>query len=70
MKAVEFTSEVSDRGQLQVPLEVARRLPQTGKVRVIVLFPSDDAHDADWARLTAEQFLAGYAPGDAMYDEE
>lgn len=27
------------------------------------------AEDQDWAQLTAEQFLKGYASSDAIYDE-
>jgi hypothetical protein len=27
------------------------------------------AGDQDWALLTAEQFLKGYAPSDAIYDD-
>jgi len=49
---------------------VAETLPQSKKVRVILLIPSNDGEDADWSRLTAEQFLKGYAPGDAIYDKD
>lgn len=70
MQAVEFTSEVNERGELPVPRDLARTLAHAKKVRVILLFPSDDTEDADWSRLTAEQFLNGYAPGDAIYDKE
>jgi hypothetical protein len=70
MRAVEFTSEISEQGELRVPQKVARKLPHSKKVRVIVLYSSDETDDAAWSSLTAEQFLAGYAPGDAIYDEE
>jgi hypothetical protein len=29
----------------------------------------ESTEDHEWARLTAEQFLQGYADGDAIYDE-
>ena len=29
----------------------------------------DDSEDEQWAELTAEQFLAGYADTDAIYDD-
>jgi hypothetical protein len=29
----------------------------------------DNFDDEDWARLTLDQFLAGYAESDAIYDE-
>jgi hypothetical protein len=70
MQAVEFTSEVTERGELPVPSDIAKTLPHSKKVRVILLFPSDEEEDADWSRLTAEQFINGYAPGDAIYDKE
>lgn len=70
MQAVEFTSEVNEHGELPVPRDLAKTLPRTKKVRVILLFPSDDTEDRDWSRLTAEQFLKGYAAGDAIYDKE
>ncbi len=69
MQAVEFMSEITKQGELPVPRHLAKNLPPAKKVRVIVLFPSDENEDADWSRLTAEQFLAGYAPGDAVYDQ-
>ena len=40
------------------------------QVWVILLFPLDKAEDEAWSRLTTEQFLNGYAPGDAIYDKE
>ena len=70
MQAVEFMSEVTEQGQLPVPHYLAENLPPARKVRVIVLFPSDGMDDADWSRITADQFLSGYAPGDAIYDKE
>ncbi len=29
----------------------------------------DPAEEEDWRRLTLEQFLAGYAEGDTIYDQ-
>ena len=70
MQAVEFISEITEQGKLSVPPQLAGNLPHATKMRVIVLFPSDETDDADWSRLAAEQFLHGYAPGDAIYDKE
>ena len=70
MQAVEFISEITEQGKLSVPPQLAENLPHATKMRVIVLFPSDETNDTDWSRLTAEQFLNGYAPGDAIYDKE
>jgi hypothetical protein len=30
---------------------------------------TNDDEDADWQRLTLEQFLQGYCEGDAIYDD-
>jgi hypothetical protein len=68
MKAVEFTTELSGAAVLEIPKDAAVRLPKTGKARVIIL--TDESDEAEWSRLTAEQFLNGYAPGDAIYDKE
>jgi len=46
-------------------------LPAGKTARVIVLVP--DPSDADeqtaWERLTADQFLSGYAAADTVYDQ-
>ncbi len=70
MQAVEFMSEVTESGEVPVPRQVAIKLPHAKKVRVILLFSSGETDDADWSHLAAEQFLKGYAPGDAIYDKE
>lgn len=31
--------------------------------------PAGRREDADWSRLTAEEFLSGYGEGDAVHDE-
>ena len=52
-----------------IVLDEPARLELNAKVRVLV--PEDnETGDADWSRLTAAQFLKGYAPGDAIYDKE
>ena len=68
MKAVEFTAELSGGSVLKIPKDAAVQLPKSGQARVIVLTAESD--DAEWSRLTAEQFLGGYASGDAIYDKE
>ena len=68
MKALEFQACLNPDDTLTVPAELAAQIRDERPVRVIVLIP-DSAEDADWARLTAEQFLKGYAEGDAAYDK-
>jgi hypothetical protein len=43
------------------------KTPKHEAVRVMVLLPENE-EEADWKNLAAEQFLAGYSEGDAIYD--
>ena len=70
MKAYEFPGKVDSRGNLEVPNDVVEMLPDNVTVRVIIVVdePNDKNEGDDWSRLTAEQFLKGYADVDAIYD--
>jgi hypothetical protein len=68
MKTLEFEASLNPDSTLRVPQEIAAQLQPDQPVRVIVLIP-DAAEEHDWSRMTAEQFLAGYADSDAIYDE-
>lgn len=68
MKALEFEARVSPDQTLPIPSSIAAELPAGKTVRVLVLLP-DSSEDADWKRLTTEQFLKGYADSDAIYDQ-
>ena len=52
---------------LEVPRDVALQIPKDQTVQVVVLFAESSA-EAEWRRLTAEQFLRGYSEGDSIYD--
>jgi len=52
---------------LMLPPEIKTELKAGVAVRVILLLPETTEH-ADWARLTAEQFLQGYSERDSVYD--
>lgn len=69
MKAYELTAKITPEGNLELPERLRRQLP-AGKARVIVLIPdpADAEEQSAWERLTAEQFCAGYAAADAVYD--
>lgn len=71
MKAYELPVKVTSEGKLDIPPTFSEMLPRGQVVRLIVLVsePSDVHEPADWSRLTAEQFLAGYAEADAIYDK-
>lgn len=67
VNAVEFTTELSDSGLLQIPSAAAAQLPKTGRARVIVL-TDEDADDTAWRAAAYGQFLRDDAPEDAIYD--
>jgi hypothetical protein len=70
MKAYECTAKKTAEGTLEIPATFAARLPGDQAIRLIVLVdePADRMEAEAWSRQTAEQFLAGYAPGDEIYD--
>ncbi len=67
MKTVEFQTRLSGR-TLRIPSDVAQQIPSGQSVKVILLIPDSD-EDQEWVRLTAKQFLKGYAASDAIYDK-
>lgn len=68
MKAYEFPAKITADGQLDIPAGFSDQLPREKEVRVLLLVPETDQDQSAWARLTAEQFLAGYSDADAVYD--
>jgi len=68
MKALEFWAHINPDYTLSIPPEVAIQIEKEQSVRVILLIPVS-SEDQDWAQLTTEQFLKGYAKSDAIYDE-
>ena len=68
MKAIEFTTDLTDEPLLRIPEEVASRLPKSGKVRIILLQPDENSEDAEWRMAAYEQFLREDPPEDAVYD--
>ncbi len=72
MKAYEFPGKVTSDGRLTLPATLLELLPNNQVVRVIVLVSetSDKEESGAWSHLTADQFFAGYAESDAIYDIE
>ena len=68
MKALEFQARINPDDTVTIPAHVAEQVRGDEPVRVILLVP-DSAEDEDWSRMTAEQFLKGYAEGDTIYDK-
>jgi len=67
MKAVEFTTELRGGAVLPIPVEVAARLPKSGRARIIVL-TGEESDDADWQAGAYGQFLRDDPEEDAIYD--
>jgi hypothetical protein len=73
VKAYEIPVEVTAEGELDIPSAFIEKLPRGQVVRLIILIREpDDAGDEDaaWAKLTIEQFQAGYSEADAIYDRD
>lgn len=68
MKTVEFWARVDAEGTLSVPAEVVAQIDQDEPFRVVLVLP-DGGDDPAWVGLTADQFIRGYDPDDALYDD-
>ncbi len=66
-QALEFEAQIAPDQTLPLPEDVAEHLVPGQRVRVILLLETSE--DVDWDRLTAEEFLKGYAESDAVYDK-
>lgn len=67
MKAFEFQTSLTANRTIDLPSDLQAQLEPGSAVRVILLFPAPTESN-DWNRLTAEQFLKGYAESDSIYD--
>jgi hypothetical protein len=67
MNAIEFDAQLTSGDRIQVPLEVARELPESARIRVILLWETGE--DEEWRKLTSERFAAAYAPEDSVYEQ-
>ncbi len=67
MKALEFETTVAEDQTLVLPQEAADEVEPGMTLRVLLLIP--DRPKGEWDQLSAQQFLAGYAESDAIYDE-
>ncbi len=68
MKTLEFRASINQDQTLTIPPEVAAQIEGERPIRVILLI-TDSGEDEAWLRLSADQFLKGYADSDAIYDE-
>lgn len=70
MQIYEVPIDITPEGKLELPKVLIDRMILGQSIRLIALLdePEDKEHDSDWARVTAEQFLAGYGDADSIYD--
>ena len=71
MRVYEVPIDMTPEGKLELPEALMDRMVQGQSVRLIALVDEsedDKEYDRDWARVTAEQFLAGYSDSDSIYD--
>lgn len=66
MQAVEFETDLTGKATLSLPKNVAKKLPASGRAKVIVLYGEDDI---EWRRAAYEQFMKDDAGEDAVYDK-
>ncbi len=70
MQVYEVPIDITPEGRLELPEALLERMNRGHVVRLIALLDEseDQEYDNDWARITAEQFLAGYGEADSIYD--
>lgn len=68
MKALEFETDLHGETELHIPPQVAARLPDRGKAKVILLI-EEDAEDLEWRTAAYERFVREDAPEDSVYDK-
>ncbi len=66
MNAIEFTAELTDKSVLTIPIDIAARLPKSGKARIIIV--TDEVEDEEWRLGAYEHFLRDDAEEDAIYE--
>lgn len=65
---LEFETHPNEDGTLTLPDNITAQLKGIESVRVLLILQAN-RDESEWAELTREQFLKGYADGDAIYDQ-
>lgn len=70
MKVYQFPATITPEGNLDLPDNLVKLLPDDQPVQVIILVneATDSEEDEDWSRLATQQLLAQYDEADAIYD--
>jgi hypothetical protein len=68
MKAVDFKGTLSVNGQIDVPPEIASRVPKGEEIQVMLLWgPTDDENE--WRYAGRTRFESAYSPEDSIYEQ-
>jgi hypothetical protein len=68
MKSVEFNGRMKNKS-IRVPERLQSVLSEDRDIRVIVLYDDmENREESDFKTRAKEQFLAGYADSDSVYD--
>lgn len=67
MQAVEFSTQLNQTNNIEIPQRLIKMLKGGQMVKVIILF--EDEEQKEWEQLTAQSFLNGYAEQDSIYDK-
>jgi hypothetical protein len=67
MKPIEFQAELNGSRVLQIPAEIASKLPDHGTATVVVVVDGE-ADDKAWRQAAREQFMRDDSKADASYD--
>ena len=68
MKRLELKAQLNADHTSTVSQGNARKIQGDEAVRVVLLVP-EATEDQSWTALSADQFLAGYSDGDAIYSQ-
>ena len=67
MQAVEFSTQLNQTNNIEIPQRLIKMLKGGQMVKVIILF--EDEEQKEWEQLTTQSFLNGYAEKDSIYDK-
>ena len=68
MKAIRFKGTVAPNGQIALPPDVARQIPQGERLEVVLLWGASSG-DSAWRAAGRRQFETAYAPEDSVYEQ-
>ena len=70
MKAYDLLLQLTEDGKLDLPPELAEKLPRNEWLRIVIMVPGgdEDREDEMWRRLATEHLFKEYSEADSIYD--